>query len=48
MVMIEAIDIGDTEILHRLLLNERDPFLPLLYAGGTGAWGIEDRAHFPF
>ena len=48
MVVVETIDIGDAEIFHRLLLNEGDPLLPLLYAGGTGAWGIEDRAYLPF
>ena len=47
MVVVETINVRDTQILHRLLLDERDPLLPLLNAGGTGARSIEDRSHLP-
>ena len=46
-VVIQTIDIRDAQILHRLLLNLRDPLLPLLHRSGTGTWGIQDRAHLP-
>ena len=41
-VVIQTVDIGDAQILHRLLLNLRDPLLPLLHRSGTGTWGIQD------
>ena len=47
MVVVEAVDIRDAQILHRLLLNQTDPLLPLFHAGSTGARGVEDRTHLP-
>ena len=47
MVMVETVDIRDAEILHRLLLDQTDPLLPVVHLGGTGARGVEDRAHLP-
>ena len=46
-VVVETIDIRDSDILHRLLLNQLYPFLPLVNAWGTSTWGIENRAHLP-
>ena len=46
-VVVETIDIGDTQILHRLLLNQTDPLLPLIHLRGTGAGGIQDRTYLP-
>ena len=47
-VMVETIDIGDAEILHRLFLNKSNPLQPLVNSWSTGAWGIENRTHLPF
>ena len=46
-VMVESVDIRNTEIFHRLLLNQTDPILPLFNTRSAGAGGIQDRAHLP-
>ena len=46
--MVESIDVGDAEVLHRLLLDETNPLLPLVDGVGTSAGSIEDAAHLPF
>ena len=48
MILVEAIDVRNTEILHRLLLNQTDPLLPLFHCVGTCAGRVEYRSHFPF
>ena len=48
MILVEAIDVRNTEILHRLLLNQTDPLLPLFHCVGTCAGRVEYRPHFPF
>ncbi len=45
--MVETVDVGDADILHRLLLNQADPLLPLIDGGGTGAGSIQDGAYLP-
>ena len=47
-VVVQTVDVGDTDMLHRLLLYQPNPLLPLFDGGGAGAWRIEDGAHFPF
>ena len=47
-VVVEAINIRNTQILHRLLLNQADPLQPLVYTRSTTAWSIQDRTHLPF
>ena len=47
MVMVETIDVWYTDIFHRFLLNQANPFLPLLNTGGTGARGIQYGTDFP-
>ena len=42
MIVIETIDIRDAQILHRLLLDQTDPLLPIVERGCTGTWSIED------
>ena len=46
-IMVQAVNIGNAKILHRLLLNQADPFLPFLHFGSTGARGIEDGTNLP-
>ena len=45
--MVESIDIGDAQILHRLLLDQLYPLLPLLYAWCASARSIQYRANLP-
>ncbi len=45
MVVIQAIDAGNTDMFHRLLLDGADDILPRVYGLGTGGWGVEDGAH---
>ena len=47
MVVVKAIDVGDTEVLHRLRLDLRNPALPLLHRAGLSR-GIEHRTYLPF
>ena len=47
MVMVETIDIGNAQILHRLLLNQTDPLLPLVDTGCAGTRSIQNRTHLP-
>ena len=46
-IMVEAIDVRNADILHRLLLDELNPLLPLLDGGGTRARCIQDATHLP-
>ena len=46
-VMVEAVDVRNADILHRLLLDELNPLLPLLHSGGTRARCIQDATHLP-
>ena len=46
--MVETVDIGNAEILHRLLLDELYPLLPLSNGRSSGARGIQDGAYLPF
>ena len=46
-VVVETVDIGDADVLHRLLLDEPNPLLPLLHGGGTRGRCIQDAAHLP-
>ncbi len=46
-VVVQSVDIGDAEILHRLLLNQPNPLLPVVFAGSTRTRGIQNRTHLP-
>ena len=48
MVVVQSVDVRNTDILHRLLLNEAYPLLPLLDGSGTGARSIQDGANLVF
>ena len=47
MVVIQTIDIRNTQILHRLFLNQLNPLLPLGYCWSLCARCIQDRSHLP-
>ena len=46
-VVVQSVDIGNAEILHRLLLNQPNPLLPVVLAGCTRTGGIQNRTHLP-
>ena len=46
--MVQSVDVRDADILHRLLLNQANPLLPLLHRSRSGTRCIEYRAHLPF
>ena len=48
MVVVQSIDVGNTDVFHGFLLYQLNPFLPLFNSGGTCAWGIQDGTYFPF
>ena len=48
MVVVQSVDVGYADMLHRLLLYQTNPLLPLFDGGGSGAGRIEDGSHFPF
>ena len=47
-VVVKAVDVGNAHALHRLLLNQTDPVLPLVDGGCSGAGRIENGAHLVF
>ena len=46
-IMVEAVDVRNADILHRLLLDQLNPLLPLLHGGSTRARRIQDATHLP-
>ena len=47
-VMVKTVDIGNTKVLHRFLLNNPYPLLPLFNTWCPCSRSVEDGTHFPF
>ena len=48
MVVVETVDVRNADMLHRLLLNQLYPLLPLCHRCCPSAWCVQYRAHLPF
>ena len=48
MILVQSVDIGDADVLHRLLLNQAYPLLPLLDGSGFRARRVQDGANLVF
>ena len=47
-VVVETIYVGNPDVLHRLFLDDLNPFLPLFEGGCPRAWCVQDGSHLVF